>query len=476
MSLSTAKSYWTKISKTKQQQFNDKETIELLNLLPNFKDKNVLELGSGSGRFTGHFAKSAKNVITVDFIEEYVNQNKNTNGHYSNVDFLCENVVDLEFENGKFDVIFSNLLMMYLPTNEMTKFFTKILKWLKPGGHFMFSECCGSNNDGSGIIYRKSSEYTNTVSGFCHSYDNKESGLDIVFMRTLDNRSNSNKNQIIWLTKKVERDLVAKQGLKTFQEFLDKKQYSKNGILRYERIFGKDYISSGGYESTIKFYNEDLQQHLKNGMKILDIGCGVGGSAFLLREKIDCDILGVDLSVNMIEIANDKLDEYKYDNIRFEVSDATTRDFPASSFDFIYSRDTILHIQDKPKLFKNFFKWLKPGGMVFITDYCAGPKQDWNAEFSAYVKSRGYDLHTPSEYGNILKNAGFQTVVASDVTNYWREILSSEVVKLNGPLKNSFLKDFSQKDMDDLVAGWESKLKRVDAGHQKWGKFFAKKC
>ncbi|PON62194.1 S-adenosyl-L-methionine-dependent methyltransferase, partial [Parasponia andersonii] len=41
-----------------------------------------------------------------------------------------------------------------------------------------------------------------------------------------------------------------------------------------------------------------------------------------------------------------------------------------NSFDVIYSRDTILHIQDKPALFRSFYKWLKPGGKVVISDYC----------------------------------------------------------------------------------------------------------
>ena len=38
--------------------------------------------------------------------------------------------------------------------------------------------------------------------------------------------------------------------------------------------------------------------------------------------------------------------------VSFEISDCTKRDFPDASFDAIYSRDTILHIQDKPALFQ----------------------------------------------------------------------------------------------------------------------------
>ena len=39
---------------------------------------------------------------------------------------------------------------------------------------------------------------------------------------------------------------------------------------------------------------------------------------------------------------------------------------------FFFSRDTILHIKDKPSLFSKFYSTLKAGGQLLITDYCRG--------------------------------------------------------------------------------------------------------
>ena len=44
---------------------------------------------------------------------------------------------------------------------------------------------------------------------------------------------------------------------------------------------------------------------LKPGMKVLDIGCGTGGSAFYMAKNYGVEVLGVDLSQNMLDIAND---------------------------------------------------------------------------------------------------------------------------------------------------------------------------
>lgn len=56
---------------------------------------------------------------------------------------------------------------------------------------------------------------------------------------------------------------------KTFQKFLDTQQYSKKGILVYEKIFGKTYVSTGGQATTSKFCeNLNLQPGQKVGIRV----------------------------------------------------------------------------------------------------------------------------------------------------------------------------------------------------------------
>ena len=60
----------------------------------------------------------------------------------------------------------------------------------------------------------------------------------------------NNQNQIIWLIQKVKKDNSQNHGFKSFQEFLDNQQYSTRGILLYEKIFGRTFVSTGGLETT----------------------------------------------------------------------------------------------------------------------------------------------------------------------------------------------------------------------------------
>lgn len=56
-------------------------------------------------------------------------------------------------------------------------------------------------------------------------------------------RNKRNQNQVCWLWKKVPSDGPVS---KSFQKFLDTQQYTATGILRYERIFGEGFVSTGG--------------------------------------------------------------------------------------------------------------------------------------------------------------------------------------------------------------------------------------
>lgn len=55
--------------------------------------------------------------------------------------------------------------------------------------------------------------------------------------------------------------------------FLDEQQYTLEGIRRYEFIFGRTYVSTGGQHTTEEFVD---QLDLKEGDRVLDVGCGIG--------------------------------------------------------------------------------------------------------------------------------------------------------------------------------------------------------
>ncbi|XP_010461683.1 PREDICTED: phosphomethylethanolamine N-methyltransferase [Camelina sativa] len=478
------KSYWMEHSSdltveammldSKASDLDREERPEVLSLIPPYEGKSVLELGAGIGRFTGELAQKAGEVIALDFIESAIQKNESVNGHYKNVKFMCADVTspDLKIAVGSIDLIFSNWLLMYLSDKEVELMAERMLKWVKPGGYIFFRESCfhqsgDSKRKSNPTHYREPRFYTKVFKE-CQTRDGsgKSYELSMVGCKCIGAyvKNKKNQNQICWTWQKasLEND-------KDFQRFLDNVQYKSSGILRYERVFGEGYVSTGGAETTKEFV---AKMDLKPGQKVLDVGCGIAGGDFYMAANFDVHVVGIDLSVNMISFALERAIGLNC-SVEFEVADCTTKTYPDNSFDVIYSRDTILHIQDKPALFRTFFKWLKPGGKVLITDYCRSAETP-SPEFAEYIKQRGYDLHDVQAYGKMLKEAGFEDVIAEDRTDQFVQVLRRELEKVERE-KEEFISDFSQEDYNDIVGGWTAKLERTASGEQKWGLFIANK-
>ncbi|KAF5734026.1 putative phosphoethanolamine n-methyltransferase [Tripterygium wilfordii] len=459
---------------SKAADLDKEERPEVLSMLPPYEGKSILELGAGIGRFTGELAKKAGHVIALDFIESVIRKNENINGSYKNVKFVCADVTspDLKISDESVDMIFSNWLLMYLSDKEVENLAERMVKWLKPGGFIFFRESCfhqsgDSKRKYNPTHYREPRFYTKVFKE-CQMRDNSGNSfeLSLIGCKCIGAyvRNKKNQNQICWIWHKV-----SSEDDKGFQQFLDNVQYKTNGILRYERVFGQGFVSTGGIETTKEFV---AKLDLKPGQKVLDVGCGIGGGDFYMAENFDVHVVGIDLSVNMISFALERAIGLKC-SVEFEVADCTKKAYPDNSFDVIYSRDTILHIQDKPALFKSFYKWLKPGGKVLITDYCKSAGTP-SLEFAAYIKQRGYDLHDVKAYGQMLQDAGFDEVIAEDRTNQFLEVLQRELNAIEKE-KDAFIVDFSEDDYNDIVGGWKSKLLRSSSGEQRWGLFIAKK-
>ncbi|XP_028396370.1 phosphoethanolamine N-methyltransferase 1-like [Dendronephthya gigantea] len=265
---------------------------------------------------------------------------------------------------------------------------------------------------------------------------------------------------------------MAQDSSSQMQKFLDENQYTKKGILRYEKIFGVGFVSTGGIDTTKEFV---ARLNLKENQSVLDIGCGIGGSAFYMAKEYGANVLGIDLSNNMVNIALERAanESIFKDKVQLKVIDALTANFEPASFDVVYSRDTILHIENKEELFKLCLKWLKPGGQLLISDYCCGTNIE-NEEFKNYVKQRNYFLLDVASYGKLLEKVGFVEVDAQDRTEQFISVLSNEKARAEKD-KDNVLQHFSQEDYDALISGWEKKLGRCSVGYQKWGLFYAKK-
>ncbi|KAK9826761.1 hypothetical protein WJX81_007185 [Elliptochloris bilobata] len=452
------------------------ERPEVLQMLGTVTGKRIVELGAGIGRFTGALAAAgAASVLAVDFMEHLVAENRRVNGHWGNVEFRAGDATELDLPPAHADIVFSNWLLMYLSNAEVAKLAADALSWVAEGGIVFFRESCFRQSGDkqrrtNPTHYRNPREYFAIFdAAMVSEADGRRARFELVSCKCVDTyvRVKHNQNQVCWKWRKVVCDALP--GSVEMRKFLDTQQYSTAGILKYERVFGDGFVSTGGIDTTREFV---AMLDLRANERVLDVGCGIGGGDFYMAAEADAYVHGVDLSVNMVLLALERASAARNGfKVSFEIADITTYEAERGSYDVIYSRDTILHIHDKPALFRRFLRLLAPGGRLLISDYCRAPAAP-SAEFGAYIAQRGYDLHSVDAYGAMLEAAGFEDVVAEDRTWQFEASLKKELAAAEAG-RARFVAEFSDADFEAVVGGWRAKLARVSQGEQCWGLFRA---
>ena len=114
--------------------------IELLSkYLPS--GKRILDIGCGNGFSTAVFAKSAAEIVGIDYAPAMIERAKRNFGHVPNVSFRSQDVLSLDFPPDSFDVVISQRCLINLGTwDNQQKAISNIANVVKPGGFFFLQE------------------------------------------------------------------------------------------------------------------------------------------------------------------------------------------------------------------------------------------------------------------------------------------------------------------------------------------------
>lgn len=150
---------------------------------------------------------------------------------------------------------------------------------------------------------------------------------------------------------------------------------------------------------------ELLQLDENKKMALLDLGCGSGWTSIMLA-KFGIDVIGMDISKDMIEIAkaNAKKEKIK---IKFLVGDIETQKY-RNKFDRVLIYDALHHCPNEKKVLKNIYRALKPGGMVLVVEPNKVHDNDMGAKKVAErfgVLEKGY---SPRYLKSIMSDIGFK--------------------------------------------------------------------
>lgn len=184
--------------------------------------------------------------------------------------------------------------------------------------------------------------------------------------------------------------------------------------LTVEDLAPADHFHSGGKSATERLAR--LAQ-LRPGMRVLDVGGGLGGPARTLAAKFGCRVTLVDLTESYVRAGAALTARLGLaDRVTHRVGDALTLDVGDGPFDVVWTQNSGMNITDKERLYAGFARALRPGGVLALQEPMAGPVQPvlfpvmWARDAGASF------LRGPDEMRKVIEAAGFQVRAWDDVT------------------------------------------------------------
>lgn len=222
-----------------------------------------------------------------------------------------------------------------------------------------------------------------------------------------------------------------------------------------ELAYGSGMMSEGGSEAIEKMFS-GIAMHNK---KCLDIGSGLGGVAFYLAETYQSHVTGIEINPWMVEETQKRISEKIKSLVNFILYDGIAA-LPCAtdSFDVVYSKGVLVHLENKKPLFDEIYRVLKPNGVLIIEDWLSPIPQKWGPLMQKFCEVDQLTLFPQSEekYFKVLSQSCFRNILATDESQQYSLYNQKILLRLNQKdTADYFCKKYGETAFQDAVDAYQ---------------------
>ncbi len=175
-----------------------------------------------------------------------------------------------------------------------------------------------------------------------------------------------------------------------------------------------DHFHSGGMPATVRLAR---LAGLQPGMRVLDVGGGLGGPARTLAVEFGCRVTAVDLTESYVRAATMLTERLRLANrVRHHVGDALALPFDDGAFDVVWTQNSGMNIADKERLYAGLHRVLRACGLLATQEPMAGPVGPTIFPLMWARESSQSFLRAPAEMRALIERTGFRTRAWDDIT------------------------------------------------------------
>jgi cyclopropane fatty-acyl-phospholipid synthase-like methyltransferase len=228
-------------------------------------------------------------------------------------------------------------------------------------------------------------------------------------------------------------------------------QFKSNNFLNksffpLSSAYDKGWVLKNSLGENVLYNLESLCEvmEFKEGMRVLDLGCGNAVSAIFLAKEFGVHVWAVDEFISPTE-NNERIKDMNCESSVFPLRiNAKEMPFAHNFFDAIIAVDSYMYFGTDERFTPYISQFLKPGGEIGIVDICFKKEINYLAELPEFMRNhyqdKWYYLHSLEWWVRLWEKTGHL------------KIKTSEIVPQNEFIKSEYIRDIARLNKKDAIA------------------------